>query len=425
MERAGLHAAAADRRRHHEQGAHRGEDRAGLQRARGPRARRLARGGRRRASSRAREQRDGVRRRRTARSRSGCAESTSAKRAAEQPLLTLEEARRAPHAARLDGLRAAAARRSPGRARPRRRARSPRSCRSSTGRRSSTPGSCAAPTRASSRTPTGGRGRRSCSTTRRRLLKTDRGGRQPDGAGASYGFFPANAVGDDIEVYADERARGVLGHAAHAAPAGRRSATASRPRRSPTSWRPARRGLADYIGAFAVTAGLGIDALVAALERDHDDYRSIMAKALADRLAEALAEWLHQRARAEWGYGRGRGARRRRADPRALPRHPARARLSGLPRPHREAAALRPAGRRERVGIQLTESFAMLPAASVSGFYFSHPEARYFAVGGSGATRCSTTSGARAWTCATRRALARAEPRLRPRRGPGREGQLR
>ena len=127
--------------------------------------------------------------------------------------------------------------------------------------------------------------------------------------------------------------------------------------------------------------------------------RSIMAKALADRLAEALAEWLHQQARARLGLRPRRGALDRRADPRAVPRHPARARLSGLPRPHGEAARSSTcSGREERAGIQLTESFAMLPAASVCGFYFAHPQARYFPVGGSTATRCSTTTAARAWT---------------------------
>jgi 5-methyltetrahydrofolate--homocysteine methyltransferase len=139
-------------------------------------------------------------------------------------------------------------------------------------------------------------------------------------------------------------------------------------------------GIADYIGGFAVTAGIGIEALVEKFEKDHDDYNSIMTKALADRLAEALAELLHQEARREWGYGTSeelsydeliaekyRGIR-------PAPGYPA------CP-DHTEKRTLFDLLGAEKLGIQLTENFAMWPAASVSGFYFGHPEARYFSVG--------------------------------------------
>jgi 5-methyltetrahydrofolate--homocysteine methyltransferase len=137
---------------------------------------------------------------------------------------------------------------------------------------------------------------------------------------------------------------------------------------------------ADHLGAFAVTAGLGVEDLVAKFERDHDDYHAIMAKALADRLAEACAEQLHAQARRDWGFGdaeqlspddlaagRVRGIRPAFGYP-ACPDHSEKLRLFDL----LDAA---------RVGIGLTESCTMTPAASVSGLYFSHPEARYFTVG--------------------------------------------
>jgi len=138
-------------------------------------------------------------------------------------------------------------------------------------------------------------------------------------------------------------------------------------------------GVEDYVGGFAVTAGLGLDALEAQFEREHDDYQAIIAKALADRLAEAAAEWLHERARREW-YApderlevpalfkeKFRGIRPAFGYP-ACPDHSEKAALFGL----LDAAP---------AGITLTEHFAMLPAASVSGLYLGHPEARYFNVG--------------------------------------------
>jgi 5-methyltetrahydrofolate--homocysteine methyltransferase len=148
----------------------------------------------------------------------------------------------------------------------------------------------------------------------------------------------------------------------------------------PTSSHPWTAGRCDYLGAFAVTAGIGADALAAAFERDHDDYNAIMVKSLADRLAEAFAEYLHARARREWGYGTGeqlaiddlireryRGIRPAFGYP-ACPDHSEKRKLFAL----LDA---------ERVGLTLTDSCAMLPAASVSGLYFAHPAASYFTVG--------------------------------------------
>jgi 5-methyltetrahydrofolate--homocysteine methyltransferase len=139
-------------------------------------------------------------------------------------------------------------------------------------------------------------------------------------------------------------------------------------------------GVLDYVGAFAVTTGHGAGELVAAFERDHDDYHAIMVKALADRLAEAFAEYLHARARRDWGYGsdehlsnddllaeRYRGIRPAFGYP-ACPDHSEKGKLFDLLRA-------------DRAGITLTDSFAMAPAASVSGLYLAHPAARYFSVG--------------------------------------------
>ena len=139
-------------------------------------------------------------------------------------------------------------------------------------------------------------------------------------------------------------------------------------------------GRPDYLGAFAVTAGIGAEELAAKFEADHDDYNGIMTKALADRLAEALAELLHARARRDWGYGREerlskedmiaekyRGIRPAAGYP-SCPDHTEKATLWRLL--NVEASA----------DIHLTESYAMTPAASVSGLYFANPEATYFAV---------------------------------------------
>jgi len=198
------------------------------------------------------------------------------------------------------------------------------------------------------------------------------------GARGVYGFWPAQSDGEDIVLYADEsrtceRAR---------FPMLRQQAARGNdePHRSLADFvAPAESGVRDHVGAFAVTAGIGADALVERYQADHDDYRAIIVKALADRLAEAFAEWLHERMRREW-YApderlpledllkeRYRGIRPAFGYP-ACPDHTGKRTLFEL----LDAPA---------VGITLTEHCAMLPAASVSGLCLAHPAARYFAVG--------------------------------------------
>ena len=199
-------------------------------------------------------------------------------------------------------------------------------------------------------------------------------------ARAVYGFFPANAAGDDIEVYADDSRAGRLG-TLHTLRQQADKGEGEAAQALADFVAPRETRLADWIGAFAVTAGLGAEELAAGHEKEHDDYAAIMVKALADRLAEALAEWLHKKARADWGYGAGealsieelvkekyRGIRPAPGYP-ACPDHTEKRLLFDL------------LGGEDRVGIQLTETFAMRPAASVCGFYFAHPQSRYFALG--------------------------------------------
>ena len=199
-------------------------------------------------------------------------------------------------------------------------------------------------------------------------------------ARAVYGFFPANSVGDEIEVYSDARRSGLL-TTLHTL---RQQADMGEkePNQALADFiAPLDTGRIDYLGAFAVTTGHGIEALVAAFDADHDDYGSIMAKALADRLAEALAELLHKRVREEWGYGRGENLsveeliRERYRGIRPAPGYPA------CPDHTEKRLLFDLLGAETAAGIHLTESFAMMPASSVSGFYFAHPKARYFTVG--------------------------------------------
>ncbi len=198
-------------------------------------------------------------------------------------------------------------------------------------------------------------------------------------ARAVIGFFPANSVQEDIEVYGDE-SRHML-TTFHTL----RQQTL-RENKEPSYAvadfiAPRDSGKVDYLGAFAVTAGLHIEPLVARFEKDNDDYNALMTKALADRLAEALAELTHKRARIEWGYGQDENlsyedlVRERYRGIRPAPGYPA------LP-DHTEKRALFDLLCAEKnAGITLTENFAMYPAAAVSGFYFSLPQSKYFAVG--------------------------------------------
>jgi 5-methyltetrahydrofolate--homocysteine methyltransferase len=194
-----------------------------------------------------------------------------------------------------------------------------------------------------------------------------------------YAFWPANTEGDDIVVFADDTRRGELARF----PMLRQQEVIpdKRPNLSLADFvAPRDSGVPDYLGMFAVTAGIGAEALAGQFERDLDDYNAIMVKALADRLAEASAEYLHAQARKDWGYGerehlsfddviaeKFRGIRPAYGYP-ACPDHSEKFKLFSLLDAPKQ-------------GITLTESAAMLPAASVSGLYFSHPQAKYFNVG--------------------------------------------
>jgi 5-methyltetrahydrofolate--homocysteine methyltransferase len=193
-------------------------------------------------------------------------------------------------------------------------------------------------------------------------------------------LLPANSVGDDIELYADEtRSRVALTwhnlRQQNQRPPGKPNYCLS------DFVAPKATGVRDYVGAFAVTTGLGIEKHVARFEAAKDDYSAIMLKALADRLAEAFAEWLHRKVRRElWGYARDEAL-----DTAALVREEYRGirPAPGYPAcpEHGVKAPLFALLRASEVGMSLTENFAMLPAAAVSGFYIAHPEAVYFAVG--------------------------------------------
>ena len=123
-------------------------------------------------------------------------------------------------------------------------------------------------------------------------------------ANAVIGFWPCNAVGDDVELYTDEARSKVLGRLPHAAPADGEAARASSTSPWPTSWRPKESGRLDYCGGFAVTAGLGVEEFAESFRKQHDDYSAIMVQALGDRLAEAFAEYMHKQARELCGFGK-------------------------------------------------------------------------------------------------------------------------
>ena len=222
-------------------------------------------------------------------------------------------------------------------------------------------------------------------------------------AHAVFGLYPANAVGDDIELYTDETRRETA--------LVWRNLRQQRPR---LPGKPclcladflAARGVPDWIGAFAVTAGIGIEQKLAEFAATHDDYRAILLKALADRLAEAAAEWLHREVRTHyWGYAANEAldhAALIREDYRGIrpaPGYPA------CPDHRVKAELFRLLDAPAQAHMDLTENYAMTPAASVAGFYLAHPQARYFAIGRIGADqlqdwaqRCGlTVEEARRW----------------------------
>jgi 5-methyltetrahydrofolate--homocysteine methyltransferase len=221
-------------------------------------------------------------------------------------------------------------------------------------------------------------------------------------ANGVFGLFPANQVDgdDDIEVYTDESRRTVLTtlHQLRQQTEGRDGA----PRMSLADFvAPRSTGLRDHVGAFAVTAGLGAADRVAAFKKDNDDYSAILLESLADRLAEAFAERLHERVRTEfWGYApdealdgesliaeRYTGIRPAPGYP-ACPEHTEKRTIWSLL--DVEAAT----------GIELTESMAMWPGAAVSGLYFSHPESRYFVLGRVGRDQVEDYARRKGWTVA-------------------------
>jgi 5-methyltetrahydrofolate--homocysteine methyltransferase len=199
-------------------------------------------------------------------------------------------------------------------------------------------------------------------------------------ARAVYGLFPANAVGDDVELYTDETRTAVLTRFHFLRQQANREG--NEPCRSLVDFiAPKETGLPDHIGAFAVTSGLGLKELCDGFRARNDDYNAIMAEALGDRLAEAFAECLHKRVRDEWGYGREE-------------------KLSNEDMIHEKYRGIRPAAGypacpdhtekgtlwqlldvKAKTGIEITESFAMWPGSSVSGLYFAHPDSRYFTLG--------------------------------------------
>ncbi|MDQ3032801.1 MAG: methionine synthase [Myxococcota bacterium] len=197
-------------------------------------------------------------------------------------------------------------------------------------------------------------------------------------ARAVYGVWPANADGNDLVLFTDESRKVEL---LRFPMLRQQRDQEGEPQRSLADFvAPIESGLADHVGAFAVTAGIGAEEIVARFKKEHDDYSAIMTQALADRLAEAFAEMLHARTRREWGHGEAtpltreqmvredyRGIRPAFGYP-ACPDHTEKGKLFDL------------LGARD-VGIALTEHYAMTPAASVSGIYLAHPEARYFSVG--------------------------------------------
>ena len=204
--------------------------------------------------------------------------------------------------------------------------------------------------------------------------------RNPITARGVYGFFPANAVGDDVEVYTDSTRGTILDRFHFLRQQANREG--SEPCRSLADFiAPKETGLPDHIGAFAVTSGIGLKELCDRFRAENDDYNAIMAEAIADRLAEAFAECLHKKAREEWGYGCKEGLsneeliQEKYRGIRPAPGYPA------CPDHTEKGTIWRLLDVQAKTGMLITESFAMWPGSSVSGLYFAHPESRYFSLG--------------------------------------------
>ena len=217
-------------------------------------------------------------------------------------------------------------------------------------------------------------------------------------ANGAVGFWPANSLGDDIELYADDRRtkRIAVLHTLRQ----QMARDGSRANLALADFvAPKETGFADYVGSFAVTAGIGEEEVARRFERANDDYSKIMIKALADRLAEAFAEALHEKVRRElWAYAPGEKLSNEQliaedyAGIRPAPGYPAQP-------DHTEKGTLFALLNAEKAaGIKLTESYAMWPAAAVSGLYFSHPESRYFGVGKIGRDQVADYAGRKGWS---------------------------
>ncbi len=226
-------------------------------------------------------------------------------------------------------------------------------------------------------------------------------------AGGVFGFWPANAEGDDIVLFADEARKTPIA-TLHTL---RQQLTKREGRRNEALSdfvAPRSTGVADYIGAFAVTAGVGEDEIADRFKLKNDDYSSILVKALADRLAEAFAERLHQRVRQEfWDYAPDESLS---ADDLIAEKYSGIRPAPGYPAQpeHTEKATIFKLLPAEKIGVKLTESFAMWPGASVSGLYFSHPESHYFGVGKIERDQVEDYAKRKGWT------LAEAEKWLAP-----------
>jgi 5-methyltetrahydrofolate--homocysteine methyltransferase len=195
------------------------------------------------------------------------------------------------------------------------------------------------------------------------------------------GFWAANSIGDDIELYTDDSRREILAKI-HTLRQQSEKAVGEPYYALSDFVAPKETGIKDYWGGFAVTTGIGCDELVAEFEKNHDDYNSIMTKALADRLAEAFAEKMHELVRKEyWGYAKDENLsseeliKEKYHGIRPAPGYPA------CPDHTEKRTLFALLKAEENTGIYLTESFAMHPTAAVSGFYFAHPESRYFGLG--------------------------------------------
>jgi 5-methyltetrahydrofolate--homocysteine methyltransferase len=212
-----------------------------------------------------------------------------------------------------------------------------------------------------------------------RLLETIVAARSLRARGV-YGFWPANSTGDDIQIFAEE-CRTKLTATFHTLRQQTRKGKGEFNYALSDFVAAKSTGVPDYLGAFAVTAGHGLDELCGRFEREHDDYNSIMAKALADRLAEAFAECLHKRVRQEWGYGQGESLatedliKERYRGIRPAPGYPA------MPDHSEKRTLFEILDAEKNTGIRLTDTYAMIPASSVCGLYLSHPAAQYFSVG--------------------------------------------